>query len=76
MIYTLFLLASVVAAESEHPERELVEAEGRGRELFPMLISSKCARLCSANHQRAAVNDNGAKTNPMMALGDATKGPV
>jgi len=65
--------------ETEHPERELVEAEvsqGRGRELFPMLISSKCARLCSANHQRAAVNDNGAKTNPMMALGDATKGPV
>jgi len=71
-----------VAANERHV-RELFESldvdnattlpAGHRRELFPMLISTKCARLCS----RSMINEYG-KVSPMMSVSDqnVVKGPV
>jgi len=74
MIYTLSLIiATVAAAPVEDVERDnagITEALAqRGRELFPMLVGTKCARFCDA---RAGVK-------PMMSGGEeriVVKGPV
>merc|ERR1719310_1657485 len=74
MIYTLCVIAGLFAGAAAAPVADeaapVSEHEARGRELFPMLVGTKCARFCDA---RAGIK------GPAMSEGAdriVVKGPV
>jgi plastocyanin len=76
---SLIAAAPVEEAVERNNLRELFEiGEGtdgsRGRQLFPMLISTKCARLCS----RSMIAEVDGRAKPMMSISDqnSINGPV